>query len=417
MGKTESTPEEPAVDFISLRGDASQIAAPTKMTGNGGRQERADTKIKFNPENTQMIAYGIDCDGYLLPGAKNDTMLISKAFIDAGVVLEKNTYCYFASDHAEKCTLSGMKESVCNACKNTGENGLIILFYAGHSDGHTLTPKGFTKDNEDTWLTEKTFCRWLSDCGGNVAGVVCILDCCYAEGLFQERLSATDDADCPTGFNCYIIAASSKSEEVYELPCSGSEHHSLFSLSLKYYGIGETKFKHSPLSHSMLPLSNIYDKSNKCCTRLSCLLECNPDSTPYPRINPMFQQFRIDSQVVRNGRSSSIQKPRKAYLNWLKKVEEIALKWLEQEKLLNIPDILMAALCTMAYAIGKHHASHGVHEDSSTVFCNIKASIKRVTEESYLIALTQEHKTKCEEYHKKGFEQQLQTIIGGNLKL
>ena len=402
IGKTERTPEEPVfVDFISLRGDASSIA---EMMGHRDGKERANlTEIEFDPGNTQMIAYGIDLDdGCRLPGAKDDAILISRAFIDAGVVLEKNTHCYFASDHADNCTLSGMEKSVRNACKNTADNGLIILFYAGHSNGPSLIPKNFRKDNKG--LTAEKFCGWLSGCAisEKVAGVVCILDCCYAEGLFQDKLSAADYVDSPaSGSNLYIIAATSTCETAVELPGSGFGHHSFFSLSLKYYGIKETKFISSPGSHSKLPLSNIYDRSKECCTKLSCLLECNPDSVPSAIQNPTFNQAPLIQLMVRK---HDIDFPREPvppmYTEWLRKVEEVALNWLNQKKLLDSPDILMAAVCSMAYAIGKFQAS--CDDQDSTVFDSIAESIMRVTQGSQRIALTQEHKKNCDKYHKMG---------------
>ena len=294
MGGTQSTREEAvSVHLLSLSRGYATGASQLEASSTGCSSERKET-IKFNSKNTHIIAFGMDANE--LSGAKEDATLISNTFVDVGVVPKDNKHCYIESqDENDDCTLEGMKRHLRGVCEKAVDNGLVIFFYAGHlhssSDGKcALVQKGFQKEKEETWLTAEVFSGWLSECSGlTFAGVLCILDCCQAATM--GRLSVSGQT------NTYILAATSKLEFSWEVPSTKQKKNSIFSLSLKYYGINANEFKDC---QGLLQLTNIYERCKECSSKLSSL-HLNRPQTPV----------------------LSVARPRgttnKPYIEWLKK--------------------------------------------------------------------------------------------------
>lgn len=389
----------------------------------------APIEIEFDPKNTHMVAYGMDVyDAKLndLPGAKDDAILISQAFIDEGVVPKEHSRCFYASEHSKECTLQGMMENMSKVGKNAGKNGLIIFFYAGHLEclnkRPTLVPKDFQPSHESTWLTPEVFIEWLHECGDQLAGVICILDCCYADRLSKGLI----DTDACIATDAYIFAATCRNETATELNLeygSSPRSYSLFSLSLKYYGIkGIDQFMNHPGSLSKLPLSNITERCCKCCRALSTL-RLNPQSEktktermcPVLRIKTANDRCRVVADCMIHTNPDDLlesyfkekdPKWRKTLhpesIKWLEEVEGKQLHWLSKQKLLHVPDILMAAVCCIAYSIGtieqkQQHADAKDKDIFLTAFNHITETIKRVTqgESTMAISLSIRHLERC----------------------
>ena len=387
----------------------------------------APTDIEFDPSNTHMIAYGMneyDAKFSCLTGAKDDAILISQAFIDEGLVPMKNSRCYFASEHSKECTLQGMKENMSEIVKHAGKNGLIIFFYAGHLEylnkRPTLIPKDFHPDNDTTWLTAEVLSEWLHECGDQLAGVICILDCCYADSLSEELI----DTDCYIATDAYVFVATRRNEPATELNLEdkpSSRSNSLFSLSLKYHGLkGIDRFMKHHGSLSKLPLSDITERCSKCCRALSTL-RLNPQSkkTKKETMHPVLRTKtanrdhpRVTADGVIFTNPDNLSEPyfkekdpewRKTLhpesIKWLEQVEKNQLHWLNKQKLLHVPDILMAAVCCIAYSIGTIEQKQQQHADPRdkdmflTAFNHIAETIKRVTqgEGTMAIVLTRCH--------------------------
>ena len=228
-------------------------------------------EFKFEPSESQVIAFGIDKQSDPIFMKKSLTFItvddakqVLNAFVRVGAVWSENAWLFSASKNPECCTTSGMKKTFQYHASKAGPDGLFVFHFSGHGikvrqDMWGLAPMDFDYSS-DTYITALVLSQWLNEIECKAKYILITLDCCYAEGIGKELAA---QADVERSENLFVLSACTANETSLVLASLG---HSIFTYFLSNFV--------SKLSRrsGVLPMKKIFSECQICCECLSSLL-------------------------------------------------------------------------------------------------------------------------------------------------
>ena len=231
--------------------------------------------LSFDPQQTAMVAYGIDEQQCPPPGSlgskiTKDTQRIRETF--RTVIPLENISCYTASANPDKCSLAGIRQSLCEEAEKAGPNGLFIVYLAGHglpvkTDNKCqwmIAPVDFHLGDDSTYLTGALLSGWLYASSCKAKNILCILHCCQAAAMADAlTMPGVPTKDATNHTNIWVMAAC----KTNELASMGVLPHTTFTHFLTH--AIEQKISQPP--NGNFPLSAILKECKECCVALSSL--------------------------------------------------------------------------------------------------------------------------------------------------
>ena len=251
-------------------------------------------EFKFEPSESQVIAFGIDKQSDPKFMKKSLTFItvedakeVLNAFVGVGAVWSENAWLFSASKNPECCTTSGIKKTFQKHASKAGPDGLFVFHFSGHGikarqDMWGLAPMDFDYSS-DTYITALVLSQWLNEIECKAKYILITLDCCYAGGIGKELAA---QAYVERSENLFVLSACTANEMSLVLDSLG---HSVFAYFLSNFI--------SKLSRrsGVLPMKKIFSECRICCECLSSLF------VSYSREFGLFRTKVMQPQIsVRN---------------------------------------------------------------------------------------------------------------------
>lgn len=363
--------------------------------------ENPAERVEYDPAQSHLVAFAINYQSDEKFKAKtlgqsvvNDARIVSRTFVQVGVLPQSNAIVHEAKDPSNNCTFEGIKRCFIRTAKSVGRDGLFVFHFSGHgirvgNDQWGLAPSDFDYTDR-AYITASVLNNWLTEASCEAKHVLFTLDCCYAGGI-ADALTTTDISH----RSLFIVSSCTANESSYAVNTLG---HSVFSYFLAYAmrkcivksgDAGETEPDggHRPPS-SAIALQTIFTECHLCSEALSSLLVKYTNGSlhsamTHPNIQILssstaksFAVEETDSQP-QLGRFTYVhglydqQKPiqplHRDTENWLSSHHHPAgpLSKLQSRNLLQRPEVFCTTLCSMMYSVG----SFQLYYDPATVAC------------------------------------------------
>ena len=232
-----------------------------------------ESRLKFNPETSYMLAIGVDkqlgIDPALLSSlgdtVSSDAIHIREKFVSVFNIKNSDVYC--SSESPDHCTCTGIQRAIENGVKGVRNDGIFILFMSGHgiSEDFAFAPADFNPSDENTYLTADLVRGAIIRAGCKAKYVIILLDCCYSGAMASKITGKLDDTSKTSLLsNVYVLAAATGTQISLAFPYL---KQSFFT----YFLIHALRLHKNPLMPDVIPIQKIFEEVKVCSGALSSL--------------------------------------------------------------------------------------------------------------------------------------------------
>ena len=257
---------------------------------------RKVTSLKYDPDQSFMVAYGIDKQTHPKFSKKTlsyvtvlDAHQVCMALIDKNVLPKSHVQLFAASKDLDMCTTEGIKESFQAVAKRAGKDGILFFHFSGHGikvgNEWGLAPADFNYKRE-AFISGDVLNSWLAEANCQAPYVIISLDCCYAGGLANELTTSAINLRSGT----YVLSACTAFETSLVI---GPLGHSVYAYFLSY-AIRVISF-----AHGSLPIHEIFEECSILSRSLtSFLVSYSPDfGLKMKAMQPVLKYFDISNSI------------------------------------------------------------------------------------------------------------------------
>ena len=257
---------------------------------------RKVTSLKYDPDQSFMVAYGIDKQTHPEFSKKTlsyvtvlDAHQVCMALIEKNVLPKSHVQLFAASKDLEMCTTEGIKESFQAVAKRAGKEGILFFHFSGHGIKvgleWGLAPADFNYKRE-AFISGNVLNSWLAEVNCQAPYVIISLDCCYAGGLANELTTSAMNLRSGT----YVLSACTAFETSLVI---GPLGHSVYAYFLSY---AIRVISYAPGS---LPIHEIFEECSILSRALtSFLVSYSPDfGLKMKAMQPVLKYFDISNSI------------------------------------------------------------------------------------------------------------------------
>ena len=246
------------------------------------KSNEAPESISYEPEQTQVIAFGIDrttdvasCGSHTSSTAAKDAEHIVSTFVACEVVPESNVQLLTTLTDHDHCTSGGIQRAFKECAQKVGQDGMLVFIYNGSvvktdDSNCSLYSLDFNKDDTNTHITSKTLLQWLAELQSKPKHILFVLDCVFAGKIASELTTFTNLGHTDVPQELSVLSASSRSELAF---VSNTLGHSIFSYFVSW------AFRNTRFTPGLIPMSKMFEKLKTCTSALSSLVLTYDPST------------------------------------------------------------------------------------------------------------------------------------------
>lgn len=232
--------------------------------------------FEYDKDQSCLLSYGIDIQRHAKFGERSLGAAAeagARAVADSLVELEafrRDRAAFFAaSQNSTECGYEGIKRNFVKLAGATGEQGLFVFHFTGHTfqlkNGQRALAPADCDGTSSTCITARALSAWLTEADCRSKHVLITLDCCGegpAAGI-ADALTTTDAAH-PS---LYVACASTANETSHVIEALGASPFA--------YCLCSAIKKQTAPSHARtatFPLKKVFDQCKQCSVAFSSLL-------------------------------------------------------------------------------------------------------------------------------------------------